>query len=50
MHGRACKESKRFDENPFTCQREKEDEKGLRISNFAFWGGVVFMAVKGLNV
>jgi len=35
------------DEHPFTCQCEKEDKKGLRVSNFPFSNDV--MAVKGLS-
>ena len=47
MHGRAYKEyyfrpcntsvfnAMRFGENRFTCQREKEDEKGLRVLKVA---------------
>ena len=63
MHGRACKQcifrsyniyisAIRFDENPFTCQCEKEDKKayGSQISHFyeSFLNDII--AVKGLKV
>jgi len=39
-----------FDENPFTCQREKRDEKakGFQISHF-YGSFSNIMAVEGLN-
>ena len=62
MHGRACKQyisrfynpstfsAIRYDESPFTCHCEKENQKayGFQISDFywSFWSDT--MAVKGL--
>ena len=39
-----------FDENPFTCQREKEGKKaqGLHVSHFYWLFSSDVMAVKGL--
>ena len=41
----------RFDENPFTCQYEKENRKTERFQNSHFYGSFSndVMAVKGLN-
>ena len=44
-----------FDEDPFICQREKEDEKAERfqISHFSWWFSndiMIIMAVKGHSV
>ena len=41
-----------FDENPFACQREKENKKakGFRISHFYWSFSSCIMTVKGLKV
>ena len=62
MHGCACERyifwsydtstftAMRSDEKPFTCQCEKENKKGLRVSDFTFYWSFSsdVMAVKGL--
>ena len=64
MHGRACKQSifrsyntsifsaMRLDEDPFTCQRKKKEDKnadGFQISHFYGSFSNDIMAVKGLD-
>ena len=63
MHGHACKQyifwsydtstfnAIRFDENPVTCQHEKEDKKakGFKFSHFYWLCFSDLMAVNGLK-